>query len=64
MNNLLSILTSDGFEERFEENLRRYRLPKNKVYEITETERENLIGERHYSSYDSFRTSRSKRRRR
>jgi hypothetical protein len=60
MSNLLSILTSDGFNERFEENLKRYSLPQTRAYEITEKEHEKIIGRRHYSGFDSFRKVRSR----
>lgn len=50
----LEILTSDGFNKRYEENLTKFPLPYTRVYEITEGEHESLIGRRHYSSFKSF----------
>lgn len=57
----IEILTSEGFNKRFEENLSRLSLPQTKVYEITEREHETLTnGKRHYSSFDSFRNVRKR----
>jgi hypothetical protein len=60
MTKLLAILTSDGFNERFEQNLRKFSLPQKNVYELTEKEHESLIGKRHYASFDSFRKVRTR----
>lgn len=58
--NLILILTSDGFNERFEENLKTYSLPQNKTYELTEAEHVKLSGRTHYSGFDSFRKVRNR----
>jgi len=64
MNNSRTILTYDGFNERFEENLRMHSIPQTKAYEITEAEHVKQFGQHRYSSYDSFRKVRNRKHRR
>lgn len=59
MDQLLQILTSEGFNKRFEEHLTRS-ITQREAYENTETEHEKLLGKRHYSSFKSFHQTRSK----
>ncbi len=56
---LIHILTSQGFNERFEYHLRQG-ISQSKAYEITEEEHIKLIGRPHYSGFDSFRKVRER----
>ncbi len=52
----IRILTPQGFHDCFEKNLKNHSTFK-AAYEATEQAHKNIIGKRHYSSYNSFRTS-------
>ena len=53
-------LTPLGFNELFEQHMQQFdHLPKTKIYELTEQVHEIKFGGRRYSSFDSFRKTRS-----
>jgi len=57
---ITSLLTPDGFDERFFELASETKTYK-KAYENLETEYENYFGKRKYSDYNSYRNCRDKR---
>jgi len=55
--------TPDGFNRMFESTLKEFsNLSQSKVYEITEQKHEQIYGQRRYSSVESFRKIRNKKR--
>ena len=56
---ILKFLSFDGFNQRFEQNMRLCNTYKN-AYFKTEEQFEGIFGENKYASYDSFRITRSR----